>query len=715
MANRLQTDTFPGFPDGMSVAYPSNEIADSQARYLQDVWIHEYGFTKRRGPLVTVGAMVTFTDKIVGMVQATDPTGVVRIGILHGDSSNAYLGILSSDYTSKVDISLGGTFPSAPYPIIDSKPMLGGGTLIGISSQYEADATNQRLVIWHGANKANYSTGTITTTSASKTVTGVGTAWTANLSPGMFLFNASDQYIGTVSTITNDTSLVLVEPPLVIGAGLTYSAKAIRGWAPRVTTGHVTVGSGSTAVTGANTKFVDQGVANGWLLFRASDMKLVGTVTSVESNTALTLVAGATVALASSDYELIDNTADYDNEIRNDAGKVGFLNAVYAERQWFANKAQAADAGGEFVNRLWFSDEVHPESVDMSTIDGNFIPVVSASGVEAPIKAIVPAYNSMLILKERESFVLVGNSPNNFQIRKLSDDGILSGMSAVPYEGGVIWAGRDGIYFYDGVEATNIVEKTLGAYYSESVKGFDPRTYRMWGLVHRDHYLLHIERVAPPVPVVKGNVSVAPTQFTIAIYLPRQAVTILTNVNHRGAATLPASTGQNSWFVVNSSTRGWVCQLDELWDGDGNDPFACDGGTAGPDFYLESKKYALGDGLRKKLWKQLMLHYLVGGDALKLDTIVGLNTVGSTATSTWPITVYTWDKLATLFSTWDNLANSYPTWDSLIESVFFLKRIKFIKRSQYLAFRIYQASASVNKATLGSFALGYKWQREGRI
>lgn len=713
--NRLQTDTFPGFPDGMNVAYPSNEIKDTQARYLQDVWVHEFGFTTRRGPIVSVPAMVSFSDKITGIVQSTDPAGTVRIGVLHGSASTGFLGILSSDFTSKVDISLGMNLPTAPYTIVDAKPMLNGGTLIGLSSQYEGNAGSQELLMWHGGNLADYTTGTLTTTSGSKTVAGSGTSWLSAVSPGMFLMSSTSQYIGTIQSVESNTSLTLIQPPLVIVSGATYTAQALRGWNPRYVAGHVTVGSGATAVTGANTKFQDQGVASGWKLFRASDGLLVGTVTSVTSNTSLTLAAGATVAMSSGDYELIDDTGDYTFDIKGKASKVGFLNAVYAERQWYANQARAADASGEFVNRLWFSSEVSPESVDLSTVDGDFIPVTSAAGVSSPIKAIIPAYNSMLVLKERESFVLVGNNPNNFEIRKLSDDGILSGMSAVAYQGGVIWAGREGIYYYDGVEATNIVEKTLGAYYSASVKGFDPRTYRMWGLVHRDHYLLHIERVAPSVPVVKGNASNTPTQFTIAIYMPRQAVTTHTNLNHRGGVTLPASTGQNSWFVVNDNTKGWVAQLDQLFDSDGNDPFGCDGGTAGPDFYIESKKYSLGDGLRKKLWKQLMLHYLVGGDSLRLDTIVGLNTVGSTATSTWPITVYTWDKLSTLFATWDTLANSYPTWDSLVDSVFFLKRIKFIKRSQYLAFRIYQTSTSVNKVTMGSFALGYKWQREGRI
>lgn len=706
----LQTDTLKGFPDGMNVAWPSSEIRDTEARYLQDCLIHKLGFTNRRGPIEDVSGMVAFADKISGIVAAADPQGTTRIAILHGDGSNAYLGILSSDYQSKVDLSLGGSFPASPYTIVDSKPMLGGGALIGISAQYEYDTTNQRLIVWRGANKADYSTGTITATYGSKTVTGSGTSWSANVVPGMFLFSGS-ALIGTVVAVASNTSLTLEKPPLISVSGGGYTATSIRGWAPSITDGGVTASTASTAVTGANTKFRDRGVTTNWRLFRAEDMAFVGTVASVTNNTALTLSANGLVALANEDYILINNSADYGVSNLVTSSKVGFLNAVYAERQWYANLARAADQGGEYVNRLWFSDTTGAESVDTSAVDGDFIPVTSAKGVDSPIKAIIPAYNSMLVLKEKEAFVLVGNNANNFQLRKLSDDGILSGMSAVSYEGGVIWAGREGIYLYDGVEATNIVEENLGTYYAESVKGFDPRTYRMWGMVHRDTYFLHIERVTPTVAVVKGNVSNTPTQFTIAIYLPRRAVSILTNLNIRGSI----AAGQNAWYVVNSNTVGHVANSDSIFDKDGNDPFACDGGTAGPDFYLESKKYSAGDGLRKKLWKQLMLHYLVGGDSLRLDTITGLNTVGTTATSTWPITVYWWDKLSTLFNKWDTLTNSYPTWDSLVDSVYFIKRIKFLKRSQYLAFRIYQNSNAVNKVSLGNFALGFKRQREGRI
>jgi hypothetical protein len=58
------------------------------------------------------------------------------------------------------------------------------------------------------------------------------------------------------------------------------------------------------------------------------------------------------------------------------------------------------------------------------------------------------------VLKENETFIVTGNSPTTFSPKKLEDDGAISGMSVQQYGGGVIWAGREGIHYFDGVETT---------------------------------------------------------------------------------------------------------------------------------------------------------------------------------------------------------------------------------------------------------------------
>jgi hypothetical protein len=717
--NPLRITTMDGFPDGMNLNDPAHEILDTEARYLQDVFVHQEGLTSRRGPLMDVSGMVSWgTDKLVGLVQTRDPAGAIQIGGLHMDTSNNLkFSVLSSNYSSKTLIAtLATSINLTPYPIVDAKPAKNGGTYIGVSQQDNVAPTWEVLALWRGGASANYTTGTLTTTSGSATVAGSGTTWTSNITPGMFLMDGSSQLIGTVKSVGSNTSITLEEPPLVIVAGGSYTAQALRGFAPRAVQGTITTTTASTSVTGAGTKFLDEGVAANWRIFRLSDGTLVGTVNSVGSNKAITLGANATVALSGEEYYAVSNAADYNYTITDSTKKKpGFLNAAYADRQWFANRGISSDAGGEWINRLYFSEVTDPEDMDMSTVTGNYIPVVSGTGNNTPIKSIIPAFNAMVILKQDESFILVGQDENQFQLKKLGDDGTLSGMSAVSYNGGVVWAGRNGIYMYDGVSQQNITQGTLGQYYATAIRTFDPSTYRMWGAIVRDHYFLHIESVTPPVTVIKGTSSTAPTRVTIVIYLPRNAVTMFTNFNIRGGLSFTNSSGQQNWIALNTSTAGHVADVNTVIDSAGNDQITCDGGTAGPDMYIESKKYSAGNGLTLKSWKELLMHYLAGGAALKLDTVVGLNEIGATSTTTWPVSQYTWDTLALNYSTWDNLALTFPTWDTVNVTLYVARRIKFLKRNQYIAFRIYQSSSSVTSAAIGPFALAFKLMRIGRV
>lgn len=714
----LQTKEFPGFPDGMDVNHPAHELGDTFARYIQDGFVHQEGLTYRRGPLTDVGGLATIPDKAFGLISTASPNGVFRLGVLYVTSSVMKVGFYSDDLSAIAEYTVTGATALSPYPLYDSKPMLGGGIMVGISAQAEKDTTFQVLFLWNGANKVDYSTGTATVTQGLKAVTGSGTTWVGNVVPGMYLMDSSNQLVGTVASVESNTALTLKEGALLALAGAAYAFKPIRGFAPRYAAGAITVGTATTAVSGANTKFSDWGVGSNWRLYRASDNKLIGTVTSVTNNNSLTLTANAAVAMQSDEYFLMPQTSDFGTTLLGSTTpKIGWLTATYAELQWGANLSKNADEGGDYITRLSYSSDEYPnpEAFDMAKLDGDFIPITSSRGINTPIKAIAPAHNSLLVLKEDEAFAIYGTDDSSFQVKKVGDNGTLSTMSVVTHGGGVIWAGKDGLMFYDGIEATNLTTDTLGDYYKACVRNFDSRTYRAWGMIHRDHYFLHVERVTPSVAVIKGNVSATPVQFTIVMYIPTRSITIFTNMNIRGWTPLPPSRGQDIWFLVNDSTKGRLVTANAMWDTEGNDAFACDGGSVGPDFYIESKKYSDDQPLRKKLWKQVMFHYLVGGDALKLDTVIGLNTIGRTATSTLGVTVYWWDKLATIYPTWDSLAAANPTWDSLTDSVYFIKRIKFLKRNQYLAFRLYQNSTNVTKARLGPFALGFKLQRPGRI
>lgn len=717
------SQTFEGIPDGMNTALPPQEIQDTEARYLQDILLDYPGLIRRRGPVKAATGFPTFATKISGIAHALDPTGASRLAVLHGDDSNGYAGMVSSDFTTYTDFGWNGAFPSAPpttpYRIVDAKSSLNGGTWIGTSSAYTANGPVQNLAWWQGGNKADYTTGTLSVTRGSTTVTGSGTSWLSNVVPGMFLFTNTDDpytlaYQGIVVSVPSNTQLILGDVALYTATAKTYKLTSFIGFSPRVVKGRITTTTASTTVTGANTKFSANGLGTGtWQLYRASDLAFIGKVSTVSNDTGLTLAANAAKALNNERYIAFRVDADSSISTQSNTAKVGFLTSTYASRQWYANNGQDFS----LTSRVWFSDSSHPMAVDMDNFAGDFINVASTSGVNSPIKQIMAAYNALLVFKEQETFGIFGSDPTTFSVKKIEDDGCLSGMSVQPYGGGVIWAGRQGIHFYNGIQADNITAGKLGDFYKNMLRNLNPTQYRMWSMVAREHYFLHIEQCAPNVPVIKGSVSTTPTNMTIVVNMISRAITIFTNTCIRGAVVMPQDTGFETLYVVNDSTTGYIASSQDLFDTDGvNDSIHCDAAAAlGPDFYIESKKYAEGDSMHKKLFKQLAINYLAQGDALKLDTVVGLNDIGFTSIETFPPTVYTWDTLATTFGTWDALAALIPTWDQVILSVFSAKRIKFLKRSQHMAFRLYQASSAVSRVKLGPFQLLYKWQRLGRI
>ncbi|MEA1651847.1 hypothetical protein UAJ10_22885 [Nitrospirillum sp. BR 11164] len=76
-----------------------------------------------------------------------------------------------------------------------------------------------------------YTTGTITLTNGSATVTGMGTVWLANLAPGALLTVSEDDPVAVVAAVTADGSLTLETPwP---GASYTNTAyEAVRDFDP---------------------------------------------------------------------------------------------------------------------------------------------------------------------------------------------------------------------------------------------------------------------------------------------------------------------------------------------------------------------------------------------------------------------------------------------------------------------------------------------------
>lgn len=700
------TDTSPeGFRLGMVTAVPGHRLPDGAAQYLQDVFVHKPGFSNRRGPLETVTGMVAFTKPISGLVSTFNPQGVFKAAALEGDAGVGYLSVLSADRTAKTQIPFDSVFPTAPYRIVDAKPRMGGGIWISVATQYDGTAPTQYLAFWYGCDKLTYTTGTVTATRGSTAVTGSGTSWTSGTAEGAFLFDNSGQLVGTVKKIVSNTSITLEKPALVSIAGAAYSLKPFRGMSPRVSTGRITTTTTAASVLGTNTRFIDQALNTGtWDIFRLSDLLFVGTVSSVASATALTLTGNAALALTDELYVAILRGGDYGTTIT--ASKPGFLTATYAQRQWYADSVGS---------KVYAADPDDPEAVDLTS--SGFIPVTSgyAQNNSSSIRNIVPTLNSLLVLKETEAFGIFGDDDANFELRRIADDGTLSAMSVQAWNGDVLYAGRTGIWLYDGQSAENITINTLGDYYNTAVRTFDPSTYRMWSALINDYYFLFIENATPNVSVVKNNVATSVTKLTIGIHLPTKAVALYTNLNLRGALVPPASTGQNTWVAVNDSTKGWIAPAASWFDKEGVDSIACDGGTAGPDMFIRSRAMDFGDALRKKIVKQFAMEYEAAGDGIKYDSILDLNDSSSAALSTFPVSQYTWTGLGATYSTWTILGAAYATWTSLSSKLFVARRIKFRKTAHHYAFSLYQASNAVTSARIGPWSLAYKVKRAGAI
>jgi hypothetical protein len=578
----------------MNLALPASELDDTEAQYIQDGLVDYPGLTRRRGPLRKVTGIANLTRKGSGLAMTLNPQGIDKYGVLNGDNSNGYFSVLSDDVTAvQADLVWPHPLPTTPltpgqqYRNVDIKPSLNGGAWIGVSSSYDANSPNQGLALWMGANRANYSAGSVTVARGSAALT-APSGFTANVVAGMWLFANTDEpytnaLIGLVRSVNSDTSITLdsVSPYNVTAKAATF--QALRGFAPKVGVGYITVDTSSATVTGGKTKFSSDGLSTGtWQIYRARDMAFVGKVLSVTTEISLTLAANAAVAMAEDKYIAIRADADFSISTTASTQKVGFLNATYAGRQWFANNGAVLDK----TTRLWFSDINDPEITDLADFDGDWDDVTSSSTVNEPIRAIASANSGLVILKENETYLVTGNSPASFSPRKLEDDGTLSGMSVQQYGGGVIWAGREGIHFFDGQTAQNLtsdpVRPKLGDYWKNSIRTFDPATYRMYSMINRDHYFLFVEKISPTVPVIKGVVSHTPTQMTFVINMVTRAVTVMTNTNIRGAVTLPSSAGKHSWFLVNGRIDGeatdhaFIAEGEALFNEEGTDPISSD-------------------------------------------------------------------------------------------------------------------------------------------
>lgn len=664
-----------GGSSGISFIFPVHRIPEEFFRYIRDGLVDKPGKIRQRGPLTAATDTPTIaTARGFGIGISITPTGSVRSFVLsHNSSSNAVqLGLLSSDYTSVSTTKTLSTTTTGAL-IADSGPKFNGGTFVGFTNKYKSAApVDSGLLVWNGANKADYTTGTITTTINSKTVTGSSTVWLTNAEPGMYLLTSTGTYLGQVETVGTDTSITLKENVAQAVSGVAYILTSVRAMLQKHMTGFITSVTTSTTVTGSNTKFSKHSFASGWRLYRARDMTFVGEVTSVTDDDTLVLTANASIAMSNERYIAFDKAQD----VRSSAygnHKAGVLTAVYAGFQWYANRSKNST---DDAQKIWFSDLDDPEAIDLASDDGDFFIVTSEAG-HNPITKIVATTYGLIIFKENELFIVRGSSPENFTLEKIANIGAPCGMSIVYYNQKILFASNRGIHSYDGIELLDLTPQ-FGSFLEEALMNYTLDTDRMWGMFYNQHYFVFMENLSPPIKPTKVSTAETDAKQTMCLNLLTGASTLLTNVNIRGATLPGAIPGKPVWFLVNSSAPTTsICDASKLFTITGADAITCEGATVGPRFFVESPRYDLGDPSRLKRWLELQIYGKISGDTLTVNTLKGNTDTGA--------------ALSDVLEATSPAAN---------------QRVRFGIRDQFFGFRIYPTAGTATNVELDGFAVG---------
>lgn len=644
----MPTHSFPiPIPvSGMNRVAEQTSLDDTNAWYLLDVLNDFPGKVRQRGDLKALAGYASITDWIPeGIGITTNPANeprVILIGRTLADDT-PQVKLLSDDFSSiEATINLGGV-NSAEF-VCDTAPVLGGGLLITVLQDWRRSNQKVGRYHWRGAIKPTYTTGNLSCSVDSTSVTGSGTSWLANVEPGMFVLNNGGRILGVVSSVESDTELTLERNARDSETTISYSITAVRKSFPvNVSKGTITCSTGSTTVTGAGTKFADNFLAGAtnYALFRAKDYVRIGTVDSVTNDTTLTLDSNAAIALSGEEYIAIpiSNVNYQATDSTEDLYEVGAISVPYANRQFYMNwPDDAASPVDDLTSRVWYSEPIDFESVDVS-LDGDFFSIPHRGNAPTAGLSVEATPQALLALKGNVCYAVTGNSPSQFVVRHLLDDGCLDSRGIQYFEDTVLWPGRLGLYAYDGLTVANLIENSLGQFYQEMVKSLTPITDRIGSAIHRDHYFVYFDTVTPPEGFTKAGTETIPTRITIAVNLRSLAVSFWLNFAIYAAVIAPAPMNPRSLIVVydtNDDTK--LIDPDQLFGQTQttNDAVTCKNHTAGPDFYWESKLYPLAPEDLLKYVKWLELNYRTSDGSLVVETFTNLEEEAVEARDTLP-------------------------------------------------------------------------------
>lgn len=818
----------------------------------------------------TGGSVTSGNERIISTISTVNPNGDRVTGMILRSANKARILFYDKNfvgpYVSQLSVSLDDD------NIFDCKQASTKGMWLGFLKSYATGtaANPYSQYYWRGG------CGTETTYSGAITITNSagGTGWAAAAtasygnvitmpsttvvpSPGMFVYlskGGNDYFAGVVASATSTT--ITLEKNLIrpvqenafsgLGTqagGLGYSIKTVnvRPYIKNHSRGLLSVTTGVSAPfisgdegTDGEGHWFSAGIASGWAVYRNSDNLWLGDIASVTDNTTMighaTWYPAASITMTADEYiaRPYGVVPSPNLTSRSDTTSAGIFTAAYAGLQWYGNSGTSSGR-----NRIVFSNYTNCESVDLSANAADSIIIPSLN----EMRGLASSSSGLLIFMADKTFILRGNSRFNFSLEELYPEGCLSSMSIVEYGGGVFWASKTGIYYYDGTTVRNLTSVNLGNYYSQSLSKFNPISDRVYGFFYRDYLFMHFtswKSMFNPVryePIYADGVETSPAitdftiddwdpdftpddfkldsntplywsynkmyaggstsaaiissssdvwngagaiwgtatspllwgppdaveGFTIAIYLPTEAITILSNFGFRGVAKVETDSGMLALTGINIVNApltfprmldvGSIFTADTVYDNSLDEELVENIGIAdanyykGPDFFIQTKQYTMGDPLLKKWFRQLFLNlYLIDG-SLRLDIVDNEDhddvDIRKKRHKNWDLFTsisYSWDQLESLVlpkllspdrSTWGNVEGLNLRWFELTSTAFERRKMRFSWRNANFGFRLYQLnkyrpsySTQVEQPfsmILESWDIGFKPMRQSRV
>ena len=765
--------------------------------------------------------------------------------------------------------------------IMSGRQALGGGMWITFAAN-PSEPDKHYQFFWRGGyNGAAPAAGPITKTGCvfalNTSVPGGGhgtlnnqiTLTTTGLSAGMFVYanydngtGLKDYYVGTIKTVDVST-ITLDKYPFMWNSNFnsnstntatghlgdaTYTASytnatlkftSLRPYEDMHGRGVITLDSATTTVLKSGTLGTSgeghwsSAEVTGWYVYRASDNAFLAKISSVSANDTAALVEHAGILLTGENYIMKpitstvltgSSSAAFSSIVskRSADSFAGLYTAVYAGYQWYGNVANA----DKDVNRVVFSAYHDKEAVDLSANAADSIVFPGKS----QFRGMAAAATGLLVFLEDRTYILRGNDRTNFSVEQLYPEGCLCASSIVEYGGGVFWAGKSGILYYDGASVRNMTKDNLGLYYTDALDTFNPELDRVIAFMHKNNLVVTFTSFKSPFQAIRyeplyaadwairvlngrtwqeldstftyadlntqnntplywdqrilndvaasggtglgfkwddGGTSLwqttsniykyAPlrkqTSMTFSIYLPTNALTTFSNMDFRGVTNVETTNGLKTLLGVNSvesaGMRARLVDIHPVYDinTNGEDAYLVEkiniptsGLVLGPDFYLQTKHYTLGNPILRKWFQRVMLSMLLYDGCLRLDLVDADDNDAIDVTKKkhqyWELFTeegYSWVYLTDVLfpkitspdkATWTNVEATTDFWDDLFMTDFNRYKMKTAWRNPSVGFRLYQLNnykkpyngvvTTPNRIEMQSFTVGFKALREGR-